>query len=1320
MIVEDDQYMSNSSIFPQLPNLEDFPSSPSESVSESSLFLSDFSILLFNCQNSIQNTHESLTMTNFSLLALQEPWFNTHNLSFPQHEAWHRIMAYDYHATDWTNRPRVCLYLTKRIPTSQFCILPSSTDIILAIDIRDQHSDRVKLRVVSWYNPPNSMRGLLTLKHWLNNNLNRKTPTILVTDSNLHHQIWNPPDYARSDPLAKKFIHLCSNSGLKLISPKGTPTRFSSNTQPTAIDLVWASWNLTDKVKSCQVLTNTIASDHFPISTVLDFSIVPPPTTHISFKISDINHKLFHDRITTQCHLLPTEYSDEAMIDEAVETLSNIILEAAQDQGRKVTTRLNKHKSWWDKEKLTPILKNRNRARKWMIQSGLPEAQACYLEWQKFFKEQISQSKISHWKRFLASCSKNDTFKAFRYVKPCSTIEIAPLKKQDGLVATTKEEQASLLYYNTSVAHTEANLSDIPINPDHACRSAPYLFPTFETQELRRVINKLPNHKANGEDKISNELIKLALPAIEVELCKLFTACFRLGYFPAAWRKAITIIIRKAGKENYSDPNAYRPIALLSCLGKILEKVITSRITYWAESMKIIAPGHMGGRRYYSTDDALLILTTWIKERWRNGEVVSALSLDVKSAYPSVHRKRLWFMLHESRCPTYLQHLIHGFLSERSTNLRLQDYLSITFDCEDGLPQGSPLSVILYIIYNSPLLRMSSPSPEAKELSLGFIDNVIHLVASRSFEANIQNLHAHTNRSLEWADTHGAIFDRKKAQLIHFSHKRKVQDLPNLVFGDVILRPKQEIKWLGVWFDTKLLFNSHLSHVKKTGEFTISQLRRLSKCFSGLAPREIRKLVITVLCPRIFYGSIVWFTQKNFKKANKIISTLQNSTLNLILGAFRGSSIDLLYHDTYMTPFHLTIARKHYWFFLKRLAAPDSHPTQNFIKYELNKAPTTHKSPIQDMINIDFFKSLTTIKSETIFPHSFPPWTKLSNTIHNLETPKDELVEAIPQQVLEEEESGSIVIFTDGSVNDKGGGAAAVSKTANRSVSVRKTEWFSNHEMELLGVLLAVQLAKELIRKSPTPIPALAIFSDNQGVIQLIHDLPRATSGQHLVIQIQSLIKQLPTNLKTKLFWTPGHAGIELNEKADELAKQATVTQRQIFKLPASLGSLKKILKTLTNPKFFPFKPGPKPFITKPKAIAEALMNMEKGRSAAISQLRAGHSPLNDHLYKRQLTESPLCPICQKKETTDHFLLYCKRYRKYRNRFRHKLREEGIKVNWNNTVKLLDSPKAFFLLSNFILETQRFMYFHSYLQDVPPQNSTRQKGPRRRRSAEPT
>lgn len=212
------------------------------------------------------------------------------------------------------------------------------------------------------------------------------------------------------------------------------------------------------------------------------------------------------------------------------------------------------------------------------------------------------------------------------------------------------------------------------------------------------MLRKIPSNRATGTDEVPNELLKLAKSLLVPCLVTIFNACLKFGYFPQAWRTATTAILRKHDKDDYSEPGAYRPIALLSCMGKVLETLLTRRIAHWAETNKAIAHGHMGGRRQHSTDDAFVILTSWVHQKWREGKIVSGLFLDVKSAYPSVHKTRLLHILRQKKCPTYIIQQIQGFLDDQTTNLRLQDFLSEKFSIEDGLPQGSPISVILYIL----------------------------------------------------------------------------------------------------------------------------------------------------------------------------------------------------------------------------------------------------------------------------------------------------------------------------------------------------------------------------------------------------------------------------------------------------------------------------------------------------------------------------------------------------------------------------------------------------------------------------------------------
>jgi hypothetical protein len=171
---------------------------------------------------------------------------------------------------------------------------------------------------------------------------------------------------------------------------------------------------------------------------------------------------------------------------------------------------------------------------------------------------------------------------------------------------------------------------------------------------VSRTIDSLPTKKAVGPDSIPNELLKMGKTQLAPFLTPLFNACLRRGHFPTEWRSATTAIIRKANKPDYSDPNAYRPIALLCTLGKLFEKILNERLIHWIETKEVLPQGHLGGRRGRNLTDALIILTSWVKHQWRKGKIVAGLFLDVKSAYPSVYTSRLIDRLQNLSCPKYL------------------------------------------------------------------------------------------------------------------------------------------------------------------------------------------------------------------------------------------------------------------------------------------------------------------------------------------------------------------------------------------------------------------------------------------------------------------------------------------------------------------------------------------------------------------------------------------------------------------------------------------------------------------------------------------
>lgn len=248
--------------------------------------------------------------------------------------------------------------------------------------------------------------------------------------------------------------------------------------------------------------------------------------------------------------------------------------------------------------------------------------------------------------------------------------------------------------------------------------------------------------------------------------------------------------------------------------------------------------------------------------------------------------------------------------------------------------------------------------------------------------------------------------------------------------------------------------------------------------------------------------------------------------------------------------------------------------------------------------------------------------------------------------------------------------------------------------MESMAILIALVQFRQIIATNPTKFNALTIFSDSQAALELFSNPTQPRTLQYLSRFLRRSHSLIPDQYPLRLYWTPGHEGVDLNEQADRAAKEAAEEGLNPVLLPTSLGCL--LRHTRTTFKTREAVPN-SPYKTKGKKISDALNQLEKGQAAAIFQLRCGHCPLRKFLYRIGVEEHNRCTTCFATETPAHFLVYCKKYTRQRRDFRKKLKEEDIKVNTNSAWAILDSPKTYPYLAQYIQDTERFIHLKSYL-----------------------
>jgi Reverse transcriptase (RNA-dependent DNA polymerase) len=330
---------------------------------------------------------------------------------------------------------------------------------------------------------------------------------------------------------------------------------------------------------------------------------------------------------------------------------------------------------------------------------------------------------------------------------------------------------------------------------------------TVTPDDVRQAVAKMSLWKAPGEDYLPVGFLKACgAPLFEV-LAILATRCLQLGWFPERFKSAITVVLQKPNKpaKAYQTVGGYRPIALLPTLGKVIESIVASRISQTAEEQGLLPDGQMGNRANRSTELAIRLVVAQVYEAWRQKAAASLLQLDISAAFPTVNHIRLLATLREMGFPRWLVLWIKSWLQDRRTTLLFDGQSTPSIPVTVGIPQGSPLSPILFILYIASLYKMIKEKHPYISL-VGFSDDTNLLAFGRDSKTTTRQLEQAWKTCLQWAATRGMAFGPEKSELIHFNkNRRQWQDPVNLALpggrGSSLVKPVKSARFLGVWLD---------------------------------------------------------------------------------------------------------------------------------------------------------------------------------------------------------------------------------------------------------------------------------------------------------------------------------------------------------------------------------------------------------------------------------------------------------------------------------------------------------------------------------------
>jgi ribonuclease HI len=1197
--------------------------------------------------------------SKYAILLLQEQYISTYTNSSPIYKSWTLIES----KAMGSNPPRAAIYLNNTIlPAHSYepviMEIPDIVAIILRLD-QEQHPTLI----INIYNTKKSSQ-ITDLRKYLRKHLRNNTYNgiIIAGDFNVHHPLWNPPNRHECDKEAEVLIDTMSQLQLRPMLPAGTITFIKAK---TAIDLVWGNEYIEQRIIKCRIAKACEhGSDHHPIEIILNLHPCPyGPEARQPYNYGNTDWKIFEKKLENYLPIIdPFTKPTTEKVDQFAKDISEAIRRATAE-----TTPLANicpfTKRWWKKD-IEILRKQAQRSRRRFIKYERQEDEEKWKENRKIFQRKVKESKRNTWQKFVSKADDREIWIVNMYLNSTPTNTYIPTLEGKAATNTQKTETLSKIFFPPP---PPADLNDIPT------ANYPDPVPTnlnITSIQVKRAIEKLAPNKAPGPDEIPNHILKRCLTTLQQHILTLAQQSLTTGHFPQPFKETITLVLRKPNKSNYTQPNAYRPIALENTIGKVLESIMADHISYLCETFDLLPKNHFGGRPGRTTEDAMLILSENIHQAWKKGEIFSAVLMDVSGAFNNVHHERLIHNMRKRRIPVEITQWILSFLSNRTTQMRFNGITTRPIPTPTGIPQGSPLSPILYILYNSDLLDI----PNRKQLGLGFIDDILYGAQNTTAAANAKELEWLLRKAERWRQQHGAQFEKSKYVLIHFTRKTSAHTEASITVAGTIIHPSPEAKYLGVIFDQKLKFHSHIKHIIDKGTKYALAIARIAKSKWGPEYKHLRRLFTAVAAPRIDYAAIVWHRPGDTTTAPttsqlQTLASLQGKIMRAITGCFKTTAIKALEHETALLSPKWRLTNKIMQTITRMMTTSSKHPIHTWIKQAFNSEGSVFTSNIGNLIK----KYPEYIRSdmEHIATHIRPPWWKLKATTEISLLAKEEAAK-VHEQRLNQIPAQDLIIYTDGSGHDGHIGAAIYSP----SLKAVKGEYLGTEDTHNVyaAELTAVQMAVSLFERKIEEYPNVHIFTDNQATIQTIES-PGRQSGQYIIKGILDIIDRIYTIKPTcniHIEWVPGHENIDGNEQADRAAKAAANSINPQSKIRMR-SAQKRSIQTMTKTKWeTEWKTGRK--------TAKRLRNMSQhpGTSTGlklygamqkrkhvvwISRLRTGHCHLNEYLHRFKIIETSECECGARKETVEHFLLNCELYDEERDKLRRKVGVQGMRTS---------------------------------------------------------
>ena len=755
------------------------------------------------------------------------------------------------------------------------------------------------------------------------------------------------------------------------------------------------------------------------------------------------------------------------------------------------------------------------------------------------------------------------------------------------------------------------------------------------------------NNTAPGPDNISYEILRHLPQESLTVLLNVFNKVWTTQSFPDSWRLATVIPIPKPGKD-HTDASNYRPISLTSCLCKLMEKMVNRRLVWFLEHTKSLSDLQCGFRKNRTTVDHLVRLESFIREAFVKGEHMVAIFFDLEKAFDTTWKFGILKDLHNLGLRGHLPLFIREFLKDRSFQVKVGSAISDPQNQEEGVPQGSILSPILFEIKINSIVNTLRQNVDC---SL-YVDDFLVCYRSKCKMHIIERqLQLQLDRLKVWADLNGFTFSPSKTFAVHFCLKHSCVRDPDLYINNKKLEVRVQARFLGVIFDRKLNFLPHVKDLRIRCMKALRALKVLANPVWGADSTILLQLYRTLVRSKLDYASFIYGSARKY--VIERLDPVHHQGLRLALGAFRTSPVQSLLAEADEPSLQLRRRKLalQYTSKLQTLTDNPAHSEVHQISRQTKQIFLAHPKTIppigiriqQDTANMNLNTNLQVVNTT---PQTAPWLIKRPNIDLRLATLDKQSTD--PQtykqtlQALLETYADHTLVYTDGSKTDDAVACAFYSIEGTKSCRL------DNRASIFTAESTALEMACDFASKAKNK--KVGFLSDS---LSCLKALKRHDNHDKRILKISEKVNKLFLKGRTVSFlWVPSHVGIQGNEKADRLAKEAL-----LLDLPRGCAvphsDLKPHINKMirdewrevwareTNNKLHELKPvlGPRP--TK---------RLRRAEEVSLTRLRIGHTRLT-HCYILMGEAEPRCETCNCSLTVRHILIECPSLRPVRDKY---------------------------------------------------------------------